>query len=155
MIRKSYPSDVSDEEWALAASYLALLPEGPGQREHSLREVFDGLRHVVKTGGAMTLDARRPAALAYPQARRWLASGCFEAPDVTGSQLVAQMGQDGRLIDRSVDLAVGADKVASSLLEGHPRAGRDFTAARHRRGRLRIHSALRCITSESAGRKAD
>ena len=38
------PSDVSDEEWALVASYLALLPEDAGQRDHSLREVFNGLR---------------------------------------------------------------------------------------------------------------
>ena len=48
--RKPYPSDVSDEEWALVAPYLALLPEDAAQRSHSLREVFNGLRYVVKTG---------------------------------------------------------------------------------------------------------
>jgi transposase len=48
--RKPYPSDVSDDEWALAAPYLTLLPEDARQREHSLREVFNGLRYVVKTG---------------------------------------------------------------------------------------------------------
>ena len=48
--RKPYPSDVCDEEWALVAPYLTLLPEDAGQREHSLREVLDGLRNVVKTG---------------------------------------------------------------------------------------------------------
>ena len=37
--RKPYPSDVFDEEWALVAPYLTLLPEVAGQREHSLREV--------------------------------------------------------------------------------------------------------------------
>jgi transposase len=41
---------VSDEEWALVAPYLALLPEEAGQREHSLREVFNGLRYVIRTG---------------------------------------------------------------------------------------------------------
>ena len=30
--------------------YLTLLPEGAGQREHSLREVFNGLRYIFKTG---------------------------------------------------------------------------------------------------------
>ncbi|MBL0402345.1 IS5/IS1182 family transposase, partial [Microvirga aerilata] len=30
--RKPYPSDVSDEEWALVAPYLTLLPEEAGQR---------------------------------------------------------------------------------------------------------------------------
>ena len=61
--RKPYPSDVSGEEWALVAPYLTLLPEQCGQREHSLREVFNGLRYVVKTGAPW----------------RWLAAGCFEA----------------------------------------------------------------------------
>lgn len=48
--RKPYPSDVSDEEWSLVVPYLTLLPEEAGQREHSLREVFNGLRYIVKTG---------------------------------------------------------------------------------------------------------
>src|SRR5881628_1002326 len=36
--RKPYPSDASDEEWALAVPYLTLLPETAGQRTHLLRE---------------------------------------------------------------------------------------------------------------------
>ena len=50
LCRKPYPSDVSDDEWSLVAPCLTLLPEAAGQREHSLREVFNGLRHVLKTG---------------------------------------------------------------------------------------------------------
>lgn len=79
--RKPYPSDVSDEEWALVAPYLTLLPEEAGQREHSLREVFNGLRYVVKTGAPwrwMPNDLP-PWAAVYQQAQRWLAAGCFEA----------------------------------------------------------------------------
>ena len=45
-----YPSDVSDEEWSLIAPYLLLRREDAGQREHDLREVFNGLRYIVKTG---------------------------------------------------------------------------------------------------------
>jgi len=48
--RKPYPSDVSDEEWALVVPYLTLLPEDAGQREHPLREAFNGLRYVVRHG---------------------------------------------------------------------------------------------------------
>src|SRR5881227_3755487 len=48
--RKSYPSDVSDDEWALIAPYLTLLPEDVGQREYPLREAFNGLRYIIKTG---------------------------------------------------------------------------------------------------------
>jgi transposase len=79
--RKPYPSDVSDEEWALVAPYLMLLPEQAGQREHSLREVFNGLRYVVKTGAPwrwMPNDLP-PWAAVYQQTQRWLAAGCFEA----------------------------------------------------------------------------
>ena len=48
--RTQYPSDVSDEEWAFVAGYLALCREDAGQREHSLRGVFNGLRYIVRTG---------------------------------------------------------------------------------------------------------
>jgi transposase len=80
-VRKPYPSDASDEEWALVAPYLTLLPEDAPQREHSLREVFNGLRYVVKTGAPwrwMPHDLP-PWAAVYQQARRWLDAGCFEA----------------------------------------------------------------------------
>jgi transposase len=48
--RKPYPSDVSDEEWSLVAPYLALMREDPSQREHPLRELFNGLRYVIRYG---------------------------------------------------------------------------------------------------------
>lgn len=78
--RAAYPSDVSDEEWALVAPDLTLLREDAGQRGHSLREVFNGLRYVVKTGAPwrwMPNDLP-PWEAVYQQARRWLAAGCFE-----------------------------------------------------------------------------
>lgn len=78
--RRSYPSDVSDEEWALVVPYLTLLPEDAGQRAHPLREVFNGLRYVVKNGipwRAMPHDLP-PWHAVYDQAQRWLRAGCFE-----------------------------------------------------------------------------
>ena len=50
MDRKAYPSDVSDEEWAFVAPYLTLMSEDAPQRDHSLREVFNGLRYIVRGG---------------------------------------------------------------------------------------------------------
>lgn len=79
--RKPYPSDVSDEEWALVVPYLTLLPEDCGQRTHPLREVFNGLRYIVKTGAPWRWlpNDLPPWEIVYQQAQRWLRAGCFEA----------------------------------------------------------------------------
>src|SRR5947199_254870 len=45
--RKPYPSDVSEEEWAFVAPYLALIRDDAPQRSHDLREVFDTLGHLL------------------------------------------------------------------------------------------------------------
>lgn len=79
--RKPYPSDVGDDEWVFAAPYLALVREDAAQRKYPLREVFNGLRYIVKTGGQwrqMPHDLP-PWPVVYQQARRWLDAGCFEA----------------------------------------------------------------------------
>src|SRR4051812_35795627 len=77
--RPTYPSDVSDEEWALVAPYLALLRESSGQRDHDLREVFNGLRFIVKTGAPWRFLPHDlpPWAAVYQQVQRWLAAECF------------------------------------------------------------------------------
>ena len=50
MNRRPYPSDVSDEEWDFVAPYLSLLPQTAAQRRHELREVFNAVRYIVRTG---------------------------------------------------------------------------------------------------------
>ena len=57
MERKPYPSDVSDEEWALVVPYLTLMTEDAPQRNYPLREVFNGLRWIRAHRGAMALAA--------------------------------------------------------------------------------------------------
>lgn len=80
--RKPYPSDVSDEEWAFAAPYLALAREDSPQRNHdNLRELFNGLRWVVRTGSPWRNMPHNlpPWEAVYQQTRRWLKAGVFEA----------------------------------------------------------------------------
>ena len=64
MKRKAYPSDVSDEEWALVAPYLTLMTEDAPQRTYPLREVFNGLRWIARAGAPWRMMAHDAAALA-------------------------------------------------------------------------------------------
>ncbi len=81
MSRKPYPTDVSDDEWAFVAPYLTLMTEDAPQRDHSLREVFNGVRWVVRTGAAWRLMPHDlpPWYTVYQQTHRWLKAGVFEA----------------------------------------------------------------------------
>ena len=80
MTRKAYPSDVSDDEWAFVAPYLTLMNEAAPQREHSLREVFNGLRYIVHTGMQWRFmpNDLPPWHTVYQQTQRWLDAGVFE-----------------------------------------------------------------------------
>jgi len=87
---------VSDEEWAFVAPYLTLMKEDAPQRDHSLREVFNGLRWMVRSGAewrlmphdlpirclrtALTGRCFAPSwHTVYQQTRRWIKAGVFEA----------------------------------------------------------------------------
>src|SRR6266487_1559806 len=81
MTRKPYPSDVSDDEWAFVAPYLTLMTEDAPQRDYSLREVFNGLRWLARSGAQwrMLPNDLPPWSAVYQQTQRWLKAGVFEA----------------------------------------------------------------------------
>jgi transposase len=78
--RKSYPSDVADAEWEFLLPYLTLMRDDAPQREHDLREVFNALRYVVKTGcqWRMLPHDFPDWTVVYQQTRRWMQAGVFE-----------------------------------------------------------------------------
>ena len=51
------------------------------QREHDLREVFNGLRYIVRGGISwrMVPNDLPPWEIVYQQTQRWIAAGVFEA----------------------------------------------------------------------------
>jgi hypothetical protein len=80
MSRKAYTSDGTDNEWAFVAPYLTLMTEAAPQREHSLREVFNGLRWLVRAGASwrMMPNDLPPWHTVYQQTQRWLQANVFE-----------------------------------------------------------------------------
>ena len=62
------------------APYLALCREDAAQRDYPLREVFNGLRYIAKTGSQWRFlpNDLPPWEAVYQQMRRWIDARCFE-----------------------------------------------------------------------------
>jgi transposase len=80
MTRKTYPSDCNDEEWAFAAPYLTLIPLDAPQRKYELREVYNALRYMLRTGTQYRFMPHDlpPGDIVQQQAKRWIQHHCFE-----------------------------------------------------------------------------
>jgi transposase len=134
---KRYPSDVSDEEWAFVAPYLTLLPLDADQRKHDLREVFNALRWLVRTGAPwryLPTDFPRWEAV-YQQTQRWINAGSFEAimHDLRALLRLAK----GRSPDPSAAIFDG--RTLQSTPESGPRSGYD--GYKRRKG-SKVHAAV-------------
>jgi len=135
--RKPYQSDVSDEEWHFVAPYLALVREDSPQRRHDLREVFNGLRYLVKTGvpWRMLPHDLPPWAAVYQQTRRWLAAGVFAA-----------MAHDLRMLLREAAERMPQPRAAildSRTLRSTPESGGRAGYDGHKRTRgTKVHAAV-------------
>jgi transposase len=72
---------LSYEEWGFSRPYPTLMREDAPQREHSLREAFNGLRQMTKGGATwrMAPHALPPWRAIYDQIRRWFNAGIFDA----------------------------------------------------------------------------
>lgn len=81
MEHKTYPSDVTDDEWAFVAPYLTLMTETAPQRVYPLRDLFDALRWLVRTGSPWRYlpGDFPPWETVCQQTRRWLQANCFGA----------------------------------------------------------------------------
>jgi transposase len=135
--RKSYPSDVTDEEWEFCATYLTLMKEGAPQREYPLREIFNGLRWFVRAGcpWRMIPNDLPPWHTIHQQAMRWIKAGAFEA-----------MAQDLRAIMRLLagrkeqpTAAIYDSRTVQSTPESGERAGYD--GGKRRKG-SKVHIAV-------------
>lgn len=137
MNRKPYPSDVSDEEWALVAPYLTLMTPDAPQRTYDLREVFNALRWLVRTGAHWRMMPHDLPAwpAVYQQMRRWLAAGVFEAI-VQDLRVVLRVAA-GR--EPTPSAAILDARTVQSTPESGARAGYD--GAKKRKG-SKVHVAV-------------
>ena len=137
LLRKPYPSDVSDDEWAFVAPYLTLMPPAAPQRVHELREVFNALRWLVRAGAPWRYLPTNfpPWEAVSQQTRRWLAAGVFAA-----------MAHDLRIVLRWAEgradqptAAIFDSATRQSTPESGPRAGDD---GHKRRQGSQLHLAV-------------
>jgi transposase len=137
MERKSYTSDISDDEWAFVAPHLTLMTEEAPQRLHSLRGVFSGLRWLVQAGAPwrMMPSDLPPWEAVYQQTRRWLNAGVFEA--IVHDLRVLLRLAEGR--EGQPSAAIFASCTLQSTPESGPRAGDD--GAKRTRG-SQVHMAV-------------
>ena len=87
--RARYPSDVSDEEWAFVEPFLTLIRADSPQREYDLREVYNGVRYVIRTGCPWRYLPHDlpPWWAVHQQYLRWVDAGCFEDLLATAREL--------------------------------------------------------------------
>jgi transposase len=136
-VRKPYSSDINDEEWAFVAPYLALMTPFAPQRTYSLREVFNGLRYVMKTGCPwrdLPHDLP-PWDTVYHQVQRWIKAGVFE-------RLVQDVRELLRLAagrEAQPTAAILDSRTLQSTPESGARAGYD--GAKRRKG-TKVHIAV-------------
>src|SRR5438094_1096116 len=136
-VRKAYPSDVSDEEWAFCVPYLTLMKADAPQRQYALRELFNGLRWLVRAGcpWRMMPNDLPPWTAVQQQTQRWLRAGCFES-----------MAEDLRLLLRlgagrtdAPSAAILDSRTLQSTPESGARAG--FDGHKKRKG-SKVHAAV-------------
>jgi len=135
--RKPYPSDVTDAEWEFPLPYLTLMRADAPQRAHDLREVFNAIRYVVRTGcqWRMLPHDLPDWTVAYQQARRWFQAGVFEevAHDL---RMILRLVQE-REAQPSATILDG--RTVQSTPESGQRAGYD--GAKKRNG-SKVHAAV-------------
>ncbi len=135
--QRAYPSDVKDDEWAFVVPYLTLMKEDAPQREYALRDIFNGLRYVVRTGVTwrMVPHDLPPWEAIYQQTQRWIKAGVFEAM-VDDLRMLLRLAA-GRKEEPSA--AIFDSRTLQSTPESGTRAGYD--GAKKRKG-SKVHMAV-------------
>ena len=134
---RTYPSDITDQEWALVAPYLILAPLETPQRKHALRDVLNALRWIVKTGAPWAYLPHNfpPPEIVRQQTQRWIEHGCFENLVHDLRELLRL--KDGRKAQPSAAI------VDSRFVTGSPESGTHTRYNGHKRQKgSKVHAVV-------------
>jgi transposase len=113
------------------------MTEAAPKRHHDLREVFNGLRFLVRAGGAWRMMPHDlpPWEVVYQQTRRWLSAGVFET-----------MARDLRVLlrlNQGRNAQPSATILDSRTLQSSPESGAraGYDGAKRKRG-SKVHLAV-------------
>jgi transposase len=128
---------VTDEEWSFMAPYLTLMREDVPQRAHWLRELYNGLRWMVRTGSPWRMMPHDlpPWHAVYEQTQRWIRAEVFEAMIHDLREFLRQYA--GKKAKPSAAILDG--RTLQSTPESGARAGYD--GAKRRKG-AKVHLAV-------------
>lgn len=103
--RKAYPSDLSDEEWAVLEPLVPPAKRGGRPAEYSRREIINGILYVLRSGCSWRMMPHDLPAWdsVYGYFRRWQKQGVWEHIHAI---LYTQLRQDlGRAPEASAAIA--------------------------------------------------
>ena len=140
MRQRTYPSDVSDEEWEFASPYLTLMDPSAPQRTHSLRTLFNAIRWLARAGAPWLMLPHDfpPWEAVYPQMQRWLKAKVFEAM-VNDLQVLLRWGQGSH--EKLCITPLAACFLAGRARRGGPEEGVEAVLSEYRGSPCRRRSA--------------
>jgi putative transposase len=80
MSRRAYPTDLTDQEWAVLEPIVPQPKSGGRPAEHSRREIINGITYVLRSGCAWRLMPHDlpPWPTVYDYFRQWRIDGTWE-----------------------------------------------------------------------------
>lgn len=133
---RTYPSSLSDAEWAVLAPLLQrpATPQGGRPPKHPLRLIVDAIRYLVRTGCAWRLLPREfpPPGTVYWWFAKWAGDGTLQRlHDVLREQVRVQAGR------RPTPSAAIIDSQSVRAADTVPRSSRGWDAGKKVNGRKR------------------
>ena len=142
--RLRYPSDLTDEEWALIEPLIPPAKPGGGKRRANMREVVNGLMYVLSTGcqwRAIPKDLP-PRSTVYDYFDLWTCDGTL---DRIHHALYVELPRTGRTRGRPTAAIIDSQSVKSAEKGGARSIRMATMRARRSRARSGIFSSIRKV----------